>query len=139
VCTQNNWPSPLFSKKESSDANFEDLSRILLENTATCLPAFASHNVRSLAHACCLAEELGVSKTSFELQMLFGMAEPIARAFSAQGYLTRLYVPLGEMLPGMGYLVRRLLENTSNESFLRHTFFDENQIDDLLAKPICKE
>jgi RHH-type proline utilization regulon transcriptional repressor/proline dehydrogenase/delta 1-pyrroline-5-carboxylate dehydrogenase len=46
-----------------------------------------------------------------------------------------MYVPLGELLPGMGYLVRRLLENTSNESFLKHTFFDKEGIDTLLSKP----
>jgi RHH-type proline utilization regulon transcriptional repressor/proline dehydrogenase/delta 1-pyrroline-5-carboxylate dehydrogenase len=46
-----------------------------------------------------------------------------------------MYVPLGDLLPGMGYLVRRLLENTSNESFLRHTFFDHAEISALLEDP----
>jgi RHH-type proline utilization regulon transcriptional repressor/proline dehydrogenase/delta 1-pyrroline-5-carboxylate dehydrogenase len=50
-----------------------------------------------------------------------------------------MYVPLGELLPGMGYLVRRLLENTSNESFLRHTFFERSKIDELLADPAEEE
>jgi RHH-type proline utilization regulon transcriptional repressor/proline dehydrogenase/delta 1-pyrroline-5-carboxylate dehydrogenase len=43
------------------------------------------------------------------------------------------------MLPGMGYLVRRLLENTSNESFLRHTFFDAQKVDELLKTPHLTE
>ncbi|MCB0353555.1 MAG: proline dehydrogenase family protein [Bdellovibrionales bacterium] len=135
---QNNWESPVFSKKESSDANYEKLTRILLENQQHFLPAFGSHNVRSLSFACCYAKHLGLTPADFELQMLYGMAEPIARAFQKQGYLVRLYVPLGELLPGMGYLVRRLLENTSNESFLRHTFFDSNEIETLLAEPTFK-
>lgn len=139
LSAQNNWESPLFKHKATTDANYEKLSRLLIDNRQYCLPAFGSHNVRSLAHACCYAKSQGLKASEFELQMLFGMAEPIAKAFSAFGYLTRLYVPLGEMLPGMGYLVRRLLENTSNESFLRHTFFDSHQIDALLAKPIFKE
>jgi delta 1-pyrroline-5-carboxylate dehydrogenase len=63
------------------------------------------------------------------------MAEPIAQAFAKRGYLTRMYVPLGELLPGMGYLVRRLLENTSNESFLRHTFFEHSEVANLLRDP----
>jgi delta 1-pyrroline-5-carboxylate dehydrogenase len=63
------------------------------------------------------------------------MAEPIAQAFATRGYLTRMYVPLGELLPGMGYLVRRLLENTSNESFLRHTFFEHSEVANLLKDP----
>ncbi len=132
---QNGWESPLFAVKESSDANFERLSRLLLDNTAHFLPAFGSHNVRSLAHACMYAQEKGLSSKDFELQMLYGMADPIAAAFTKLGYLVRLYVPLGEMIPGMGYLVRRLLENTSNESFLRHTFFDTNEVDALLEEP----
>ena len=135
LSAQNNWPSPLFSKKESSDANFEALSRFLIDNHAHILPAFGSHNVRSLSYACCYAESRGLTPRDFELQMLYGMAEPIAKTFAGKGYLVRLYVPLGEMLPGMGYLVRRLLENTSNESFLRHTFFDHEDLERLLAAP----
>jgi RHH-type proline utilization regulon transcriptional repressor/proline dehydrogenase/delta 1-pyrroline-5-carboxylate dehydrogenase len=46
-----------------------------------------------------------------------------------------MYVPLGDLVPGMGYLVRRLLENTSNESFLRHTFFDAEEVSTLLKEP----
>lgn len=132
---QYNWPSPLFSHKSSSDAQYEKLSRTLIDAGECVLPAFGSHNIRSLAHACCYAESKNVPPSRFELQMLYGMAEPIAKAFASKGFLVRLYVPLGQMLPGMGYLVRRLLENTSNESFLRHTFFDAQQVDQLLQAP----
>ena len=132
---QQNWPSPLFAHKESTDAHYESMTRLMIDNREWCLPAFASHNVRSLAHACCYAREKGLTPADFELQMLYGMAEPIARAFSSLGYLVRLYVPLGDMVIGMGYLVRRLLENTSNESFLKHTFFDAASTDSLLAAP----
>ena len=132
---QQDWPSPLFTHKESTDANYEELSKLLIDNHQNCLPAFGSHNVRSLAYACCYAKEKGLQTKDFELQMLYGMADPIARAFKNEGYLVRFYVPLGEILPGMGYLVRRLLENTSNESFLRHTFFDSAHVDTLLTKP----
>ena len=136
ISQQNQWDFPLWSVKESSDACFEHLSRILLDNHDVCLPAFGSHNIRSLSHACCYAESKGLSSKNFEIQVLYGMAEPIANAFAKRGYLTRMYVPLGELLPGMGYLVRRLLENTSNESFLRHTFFDRDEISTLLAEPL---
>lgn len=132
---QNQWPSPLFAHKESSDANFEELSRILIDNHRLCLPAFGSHNIRSLAHACRYAESKGLTAKDFELQMLYGMAEPIAKAFSQKGYLVRMYVPLGDMIVGMGYLVRRLLENTSNESFLKHAFYDSQEVKSLLKKP----
>jgi RHH-type proline utilization regulon transcriptional repressor/proline dehydrogenase/delta 1-pyrroline-5-carboxylate dehydrogenase len=135
-CKQMNWESPLWEKKNQSDVHFEKLSRFLLDNHRYFLPAFASHNIRSLSHAICYADSLGLSNKDFELQMLYGMAEPIARAFSKRGYLVRLYVPLGNMIVGMGYLVRRLLENTSNESFLKHTFHDSNQVAELLVDPL---
>lgn len=133
------WECPVFSHKAETDLMFERLSRRLLESTAHCLPAFGSHNVRSLAYACAFAECNSIPKDRFELQMLFGMAEPIARAFRSQGYLTRLYVPLGELIPGMGYLVRRLLENSSNESFLRHTFVDQHEREGLLRPPVITQ
>lgn len=136
---QQGWESPLFSSKQSSDANYEKLSRILIQNHKLIFPAFASHNIRSLSHACCFAAEKGLSNTDFEIQLLYGMADPIAEAFKKKGYLVRFYVPLGEILPGMGYLVRRLLENTSNESFLKHTFFDKEKIDSLIEKPEMKD
>lgn len=136
---QNDWPSPLFSRKQSSDANFEALSRVLVDNHKIVLPAFASHNIRSLAHAVCYARQHGLTNREYELQMLFGMADPIARAFAREDLLIRFYAPLGRMLPGMGYLVRRLLENTSNESFLRHTFFDQNEVEALLTRPTLSE
>lgn len=135
ISAQNHWEFPLWSKKESSDAHYEHLSRVLLDNHHLCLPAFGSHNIRSLSHACCYAEQIGLTNRDFEIQVLYGMAEPIAQAYMERGYLVRMYVPLGELLPGMGYLVRRLLENTSNESFLKHTFFDADEVTNLLREP----
>lgn len=135
VSAQNHWEFPLWEHKRESDACYEHLSRILLDNHELCLPAFGSHNIRSLSHACCYAESKGLSEKDLEIQVLYGMAEPIAHAFARRGYLTRMYVPLGELLPGMGYLVRRLLENTSNESFLRHTFFEHDEVQSLLHDP----
>ena len=135
VSAQNHWEFPLWCKKESSDAHYEYLSRLLLDNHHLCLPAFGSHNIRSLSHAVCYAKQRGLSPKHYEIQVLYGMAEPIARAFAERDILVRMYVPLGKLLPGMGYLVRRLLENTSNESFLRHTFFEEDEISTLLKAP----
>jgi RHH-type transcriptional regulator, proline utilization regulon repressor / proline dehydrogenase / delta 1-pyrroline-5-carboxylate dehydrogenase len=135
LSAQNHWEFPLFTKKESSDACFERLSRFLIDHRQHVFPAFGSHNIRSLSHACCYAESKGLTPKDFEIQVLYGMADPIAAAFRERGYLVRMYVPLGEVLPGMGYLVRRLLENTSNESFLRHTFFDDAEVSSLLNEP----
>ena len=67
--------------------------------------------------------------------MLYGMAEPIQRALVERGQRVRVYTPYGAMLPGMAYLVRRLLENTSNESFLKASFAEGARVEDLLRDP----
>jgi RHH-type proline utilization regulon transcriptional repressor/proline dehydrogenase/delta 1-pyrroline-5-carboxylate dehydrogenase len=63
------------------------------------------------------------------------LAQPLARAHTARGERVRIYMPFGELLPGMAYLVRRLLENTSNESFLRRGFAEHESVAALLAPP----
>ena len=82
-------------------------------------PAFGSHNIRSLAYAIAAAEAMGLPRASYELQTLFGMGDAIQRALVDRGHRVRVYTPYGALLPGMAYLVRRLLENTANESFLK--------------------
>ena len=132
---QNGWPCPVFLQKPESDANFEALTTILLENESIVTAAFGSHNVRSIAYAMSYAEKIGVEKSRFEFQLLYGMAGPIKRALVEMGYRVREYCPVGELLPGMSYLVRRLLENTSNEGFLRAKFSDNVSAAQLLRDP----
>src|SRR4030095_1716668 len=97
---------------------------MLLKNVQLTRPAFASHNLRSLTHAIVLAEQLNVPRELYEIQMLYGMAEPERLAWRQAGQRVRLSPPIGEMLPGMAYLVRRLLENTSNSGFLKLSYHD---------------
>src|SRR5947208_9701343 len=132
---QNGWRVPVWLQKPESDANFEVCTRILLENEAIVTSAFGSHNVRSIAHAQAYAQELGIDKSRMEFQLLYGMAGPIKRALVEMGYRVREYCPVGELLPGMSYLVRRLLENTSNEGFLRAKFSDNVPVAELLRNP----
>src|SRR5213596_1406503 len=132
---QNGWDCPVFFQKPESDANFEALTRVLFENESIVTAAFGSHNVRSIAHAQALAEELGIDPSRFEFQLLYGMAGPIKRALVEMGYRVREYCPIGKLLPGMAYLVRRLLENTSNEGFLRAKFSENVSEDQLLRDP----
>src|SRR5438270_3881827 len=94
-----------------------------------------AHNVRSIAHAQALADELGIDRSRFEFQLLYGMAGPVKRALVEMGYRVREYSPVGELLPGMAYLVRRLLENTSNEGFLRAKFSENVSEGELLRDP----
>ncbi len=132
---QKRWPIPVYTNKAESDANYEACACYLLDNYQWIRGAFGSHNVRSLAAAIIHAEKLGLPKNAFELQMLFGMADPIKKALVEMGFRVREYAPVGDLLPGMAYLVRRLLENTSNESFLRSKFADGMSTEKLLKDP----
>ena len=135
IAAQNHWPVPVFTKKWQSDANFEKLTEFLLANVDWLIPAFGSHNIRSISHAMAVAEQLKVPPRRYEFQMLYGMADPIKEAIQSLGYRVRIYTPYGQLLPGMAYLVRRLLENSSNDSFLRQGFAEGLAEELLLMNP----
>jgi RHH-type transcriptional regulator, proline utilization regulon repressor / proline dehydrogenase / delta 1-pyrroline-5-carboxylate dehydrogenase len=129
------WPIPVFQQKWESDANFERLTEFLMRNYRELRPALASHNIRSLAYGIAVARHLGVPSQAFEIQMLYGMADHEKQVLVDMGYRMRIYMPYGELLPGMAYLVRRLLENTSNDSFLKASFSDHVPPEKLLMSP----
>jgi RHH-type transcriptional regulator, proline utilization regulon repressor / proline dehydrogenase / delta 1-pyrroline-5-carboxylate dehydrogenase len=135
VAQQRRWPVPVFSHKAQTDANFERLTCLLLESADTVDAAFGTHNVRSIAYVLACAEQLHVNPRAFEFQMLYGMAEPLCTALLQLGYRVRQYCPVGELLPGMAYFVRRLLENTSNEGFLANLQMNHRDRATLLANP----
>jgi RHH-type proline utilization regulon transcriptional repressor/proline dehydrogenase/delta 1-pyrroline-5-carboxylate dehydrogenase len=135
VAQYRGWPIPVYGRKWQSDDCFERLTRILMENYQWLRPALASHNLRSLAHGLALAEELHVPERAMEVQMLYGMGDEQAQLFIERGHRVRVYTPFGDLIPGMAYLVRRLLENTSNDSFLRQTFVDHTAVEKLLMTP----
>ncbi|QDT66241.1 L-glutamate gamma-semialdehyde dehydrogenase [Calycomorphotria hydatis] len=130
------WPIPVYQQKWQSDASFERQARFLFENHEWLHPAIASHNLRSIAHSLAWAKVLDVPPAAYELQMLYGMGGDHAELFAEMGHRVRVYTPFGELVPGMAYLVRRLLENTSNDSFLRHSYDPQVSIEDLLMNPI---
>ncbi|MCL4540272.1 MAG: proline dehydrogenase family protein, partial [Bacteroidetes bacterium] len=132
---QKGWPIPVFLEKGDTDLNYEELTRILLENTKYIRPAIATHNIRSISHAIAVADSLRLPKDAFEFQMIYGMAEPVRNALREMGYRVRVYTPLGELIPGMAYLIRRLLENTSNESFLTKSFVRQQSFEELIRAP----
>ncbi len=135
VAEYRNWPCPVFRRKWQSDDSFEQQSRFLMQNHEWLRPALGSHNLRSLANALAWAEEYNVPKRAVEVQMLYGMGDEQAQLFSERGYRVRIYTPFGKLIPGMAYLVRRLLENTSNDSFLRQSFTQHVAVGKLLMKP----
>ncbi|WNZ26097.1 L-glutamate gamma-semialdehyde dehydrogenase [Leptolyngbya sp. NK1-12] len=135
---QHHWDVPVFAHKVSTDANFERMTRLLLENHEYLYAAIGSHNVRSQAHAIAIARDLNIPRRRIELQVLYGMADKLAKALVDQGFRVRVYCPYGELIPGMAYLIRRLLENTANTSFLRQNL-EERPIEELLAPPESTE
>lgn len=136
IAKQNGWEIPVYTIKAESDAAFERHTRMILENHDICHYACASHNVRSISAAMEMAKELGVPEEKYEFQVLYGMAEPVRKGLLNVAKRVRLYAPYGDLLPGMAYLVRRLLENTANESFLRQSFAEETEIDKLVENPV---
>ncbi len=135
VARAERWPIPVFEAKGQTDANYERCARRLVDHAGEVRPAFGSHNVRSLAYAVAYARARGLPDTAIELQLLYGMAEPVHVAVRRLGFRVRAYTPIGDLIAGMAYLVRRLLENTSNESFIRHRFAEGRALDALIAPP----
>jgi len=134
---QSGWAAPVFEVKSDCDRNFEALTVDLIGARAGCLgvrPAIASHNLRSVAHAIAANRAAGLPDGELELQVLRGLGDGLAHALATTGHRVRAYCPIGDLVAGMAYLVRRLLENTSNESFL-HEQAAGRPLAELLAAP----
>jgi RHH-type proline utilization regulon transcriptional repressor/proline dehydrogenase/delta 1-pyrroline-5-carboxylate dehydrogenase len=131
---QHGWPTPVFEVKAECDRNFEALTRRLLEARPAVRVAVASHNLRSVAHAIAVNRASGHDDRELELQVLRGLGDELQHALATRGLRVRAYCPVGDLVAGMAYLVRRLLENTSNESFL-HEQARGTALEVLLAAP----
>ena len=131
---QHGWEPPVFEVKADSDRNFEALTRRLLEARGHVRTAIASHNLRSVAHAVAANRAAGGADADLELQVLRGLGDDLQDALAASGLRVRTYCPVGDLVAGMAYLVRRLLENTSNDSFLMEQA-SGRPVEELLAAP----
>jgi RHH-type proline utilization regulon transcriptional repressor/proline dehydrogenase/delta 1-pyrroline-5-carboxylate dehydrogenase len=131
---QHGWPAPVFEVKADCDRNFEALTGRLLAARPQVRVAIASHNLRSVAHAIAVNRLAGGTDQDLELQVLRGLGDDLQDACVALGLRVRTYCPVGDLVAGMAYLVRRLLENTSNESFL-HERARGVALEALLAPP----
>jgi proline dehydrogenase len=145
---QHGWPAPVFEDKPACDRNFESLTATMLDARPDIRVAIASHNLRSVAHAIAAAQKVPgtvraphaqkvpgtVRAPDVEFQVLRGLGDDLAHALAATGERVRAYCPVGDLVAGMAYLVRRLLENTANESFLSDAAKGV-PIEELLAAP----
>ena len=125
---------PLFTRKASTDVSYLACAKDMLR-ARNIYPAFATHNALTVAT---ILEWAGDSR-DFEFQRLHGMGEGLyENLVREQGYHTRIYAPVGGHRDLLAYLVRRLLENGANSSFV-HQLADERLSDaDILADPVAK-
>ena len=118
VADAGRWAPPVFVEKSATDSAFERALAQLIDAHPAVHLAVGSHNARAHARAEALAEAAGLPPNTVEHQTLFRTAEGTSRALAEVGWVARDYVPVGELLPGMAYLVRRVLENSSQAGVL---------------------
>ena len=125
---------PLFTRKAATDVSYLAVARDMLD-AEHIRPAFASHNALTVAT---IVEWAGNSR-DFEFQRLHGMGDGLyERLVRERGYHTRIYAPVGGHRDLLAYLVRRLLENGANSSFV-HQLADARLTEaDILADPVAK-
>jgi RHH-type proline utilization regulon transcriptional repressor/proline dehydrogenase/delta 1-pyrroline-5-carboxylate dehydrogenase len=131
---QHGWAAPVFEDKAACDRNYEELTRRLLDARPLVRVAIASHNLRSVSHAIAYDQATGGKPGDIEFQILRGLGDDLAQALASFDLRVRAYCPVGDLVAGMAYLVRRLLENTANDSFL-HDQAVGRPLEELLAAP----
>jgi proline dehydrogenase len=117
--SQAGWTPPVYLDRADCDRNFERLTRRLIDAYPLVRSAVASHNLRSVAHALAYQRSRGLAPGDVEYQVLRGLGEEMLAGLVRTGVRVRVYCPIGDLVAGMAYLVRRMLENTANDSFLR--------------------
>lgn len=121
VAAEKGAPSPVWDNKPSTDANFEAVSAYMLLNLDAVLPAFATHNIRSQAHAIALTEAYGLPSDVARIQMLYGMGDPIKRVVASMDRPLREYIPAGSLARGLKYAGRRFEELSNSDNALAKT------------------
>ncbi|MEO1014827.1 MAG: bifunctional proline dehydrogenase/L-glutamate gamma-semialdehyde dehydrogenase PutA [Pseudomonadota bacterium] len=125
---------PVYTRKTLTDVSYIACARLLLRHADVLYPQFATHNALSAT----LVAEMADSGASYEFQRLHGMGEALHDRLIEGGARSRIYAPVGghkELLP---YLVRRLLENGANSSFVNQLFDPDLAIDTIVADPIAE-
>jgi RHH-type proline utilization regulon transcriptional repressor/proline dehydrogenase/delta 1-pyrroline-5-carboxylate dehydrogenase len=123
---------PVFTRKTLTDVSYQACAKKLFANADIIYPQFATHNALTAA----LVREMAGDVRDYELQRLHGMGEALHDSLLRAGLRSRIYAPVGghkELLP---YLVRRLLENGANSSFVNQLFDPNLSIDDIVADPV---
>jgi RHH-type transcriptional regulator, proline utilization regulon repressor / proline dehydrogenase / delta 1-pyrroline-5-carboxylate dehydrogenase len=126
---------PVFTRKAATDASYLACARAMLDAGAALFPMFATHNAHTLAAVRAMAG----ARTDYEFQRLHGMGEELYGQVvgkEGMGLACRIYAPVGAHEDLLAYLVRRLLENGANTSFVNRLADDEAPIDEIVADPV---
>ncbi len=128
---------PVFTHKHHTDVSYLACAQALIQHHEVIYPQFATHNAGTIAAIVQLAR---TKNAAFEMQRLHGMGEGVYREVLKDGSIPcRIYAPVGEHRDLLAYLVRRLLENGANSSFV-HQLADEHvSAEELLASPLHAE
>jgi len=130
---------PVYTRKEATDVSYLACANFLLsEHTrANIFPQFASHNAHTIATIHCLAKQLGATSKEFEFQRLHGMGDALYNHLIKENDIcVRIYAPVGSHKDLLPYLVRRLLENGANSSFVHRLIDASYPISDLVDHPV---
>ena len=125
---------PVLTRKVHTDVSYLACMRLILSDAKAFYPQFATHNAHTVASAIVAA-----GQTAFEFQRLHGMGEALYEEVSAPGKLIhpcRIYAPVGEHEDLLSYLVRRLLENGANTSFVNRLADAEAPIPQIIRDPV---
>ena len=132
---QHGWTVPVWQRQADTDRCYEACVDALLGAHPAVRTAVATHNPRSLAYAMARVQALGLARNDVEFQLLYGMGENLHGALHGLGWPLRVYLPFGDAIPGMAYLVRRLLENSSSQSLARFATAEAEGDTKLLRPP----
>ncbi len=127
---------PVFTRKSSTDVSYHACANKLLDYRDTIYPQFATHNAYTAAT---IVELAGDDKEGFEFQCLHGMGDSLYdQIVSAENIQCRIYAPVGQHEDLLAYLVRRLLENGANSSFVNAIVDESKPVESLLEDPVEK-
>ena len=131
---------PVFTRKQATDVSYLACARQLLRAGDAFYPQFASHNAHTVAAIGQFARDSARGKDDFEYQRLHGMGEALYQELAAQGQAApcRVYAPVGSHEDLLPYLVRRLLENGANSSFVNRILDEAVPVDDIVTDPVAE-
>ncbi len=126
---------PVFTRKANTDVSYLACARKLLALRDWFYPQFATHN----AHTVSAILQMAGQRRDFEFQRLHGMGEALYQQIvSAEAVACRVYAPVGSHEDLLAYLVRRLLENGANTSFVNRIVDEKAPIEEIIADPVLK-